>query len=118
MTSRLRTTGYRRDALWVMAMVHRVSGVLLACFLPLHFLVLGLAIESEARLDGFLTWTQTPWVKIAETALVFLLLVHMLGGIRLLVIENFAWRDGQKNLALGALVIAVLVALGFLARAL
>ena len=38
---------YRRDALWLAAMVHRISGVLLALFLPLHFLALGLAIEGE-----------------------------------------------------------------------
>ena len=37
-------------------MVHRISGLALACFLPLHFLTLGLAIEGEARLDGFLRW--------------------------------------------------------------
>ena len=118
MTGRLRTSGYRRDALWAMAIVHRVSGVLLACFLPLHFLVLGLAIESEARLDGFLAWTARPAVKLAESVLVFLLAVHLIGGVRLLVIENMPWRDGQKNLALGAFVMAVLVALIFVAGAL
>ncbi len=99
-------------------MVHRLSGILLACFLPLHFLVLGLAIESEARLDGFLTWTRNPWVKFAEAGLVFLLATHLLGGLRVLVIENLAWRDGQKHLALGAMAMAAVVALGFLARAL
>ena len=82
-------------------MVHRISGLALACFLPLHFLTLGLAIDGEARLDGFLRWTRRPLVKLAETVLVFLLAVHMLGGIRVLVIENLAWREGQKRLARG-----------------
>ena len=41
----------------------------------------------------------------------------MLGGIRLLVIENLPWREGQKRLATGALVVAAVVALAFLARA-
>ena len=113
-----RTAGYRRDALWVMAMVHRVSGVVLACFLPLHFLVLGLAIETDGRLDGFLKWTANPWVKLAETALIVLLAVHAIGGLRLLVIENLAWRDGQKSLAMGVLVLAALIGVGFLVRAL
>ena len=49
-------------------MVHRISGLALACFLPLHFLALGLAIDGEARLDGFLKWTANPLVKLAETA--------------------------------------------------
>jgi fumarate reductase subunit D len=98
-------------------MVHRVSGLALACFLPLHFLALGLAIDGEARLDGFLKWTANPLVKVAETALVFLLAVHMLGGIRVLVIENLPWREGQKQLATTGLILAALAALVFFARA-
>src|SRR5436190_23579889 len=114
---RQRTTAHRRSALWIAAMVHRISGVALACFLPLHFLTLGLAIDGEARLDGFLVWTANPAVKLAETALVFLLAVHMLGGIRVLVIENLPWRDGQKRLVTAALVAATLAAIAFLGRA-
>ena len=114
---RQRTTAHRHSALWVAAMVHRISGVALACFLPLHFLALGLAIDGEARLDGFLKWTANPAVKLAETALVFLLAVHMLGGIRVLVIENLPWREGQKQLATAVFAAAVLAAIAFLVRA-
>jgi fumarate reductase subunit D len=103
--------------LWIAAMVHRVSGLLLACFLPLHFLALGLAIDGEGRLEGFLRWTDNPLVKLAEMILVFLLAVHMLGGIRVLVIENMPWRGGQKVLATAALAAAGAAALVFLGRA-
>jgi fumarate reductase subunit D len=109
--------GHRRSALWLAAMVHRLSGLALACFLPLHFLALGLAIDGEAKLDGFLRWTESPLVRLAETGLVFLLVVHMLGGIRVLLIENLPWRDGQKNLARGAVALACLAAIVFLMRA-
>ncbi len=109
--------GHRRDALWLAAMVHRISGLALACFLPLHFLALGLAIDGEAKLDGFLKWTANPLVKLAETLLVLLLVVHMLGGIRVLLIENLPWREGQKRLATGALILGAVAALAFLARA-
>jgi fumarate reductase subunit D len=95
-------------------MVHRLSGLALACFLPLHFLTLGLAIDGEARLDGALKWSADPLVKLAETALVFLLAVHMLGGIRVLIVENLPWREGQKRLALMAGGAAVAVAALFL----
>jgi succinate dehydrogenase subunit D len=114
---RQHTAGHRRDALWIAAMVHRVSGLALAGFLPLHFLALGLAIEGEARLDGFLRWTANPLVKLAETGLVFLLAVHMLGGIRVLVVENLPWREGQKSIATVALLVAGIAALAFLACA-
>ena len=85
-----RQTAYRGSALWIAAMVHRISGLGLAIFLPLHFLALGLAIEGDAKLESFLRWSDQPVVKFAEGGLVFLLTVHLLGGLRILVIENFA----------------------------
>jgi succinate dehydrogenase subunit D len=113
-----RTTAYRRDGLWITALIHRVSGVLLACFLPLHFLALGLAIDGEARLDSFLHWTQTPLVKLAEAVLVFLLTIHLLGGLRVLVIETLGWQPWQKQIATGAAVIATMAAVLLLIQAL
>jgi fumarate reductase subunit D len=114
---RRRGAAHRRYALWLAAMVHRLSGLALAAFLPLHFLALGLAIEGEARLEGFLKWSEQPAVKLAETALVFLLTVHLLGGLRVLAIENLPWRNGQKQLAVAAASVAAAVALAFFARA-
>jgi fumarate reductase subunit D len=107
---------HRSNLLWLAALVHRLSGLALAIFLPLHFLTLGLAINGEARLEGFLRWTDAPLVKLAESGLVFLLLVHMLGGVRLLVLENLDWRDGQKELATLAAALSAVVAFIFLAR--
>jgi fumarate reductase subunit D len=43
--------------------------------------------------------------------------VHMLGGLRVLVIENLPWRPAQKELATVALIAAGLAAILFLARA-
>lgn len=78
-------------------LLHRLSGLLLALFLPLHFWALGTAIEGAARLDGFLRWSQQPLVKLAEFGLVVLLAAHLTGGIRLLAIEFLAWRRWQKT---------------------
>lgn len=113
---RRREVAYRRDTLWRAAMIHRVSGIGLALFLPLHFLALGLALEGEARLDGFLRWTDQPIFKIAETGLVFLLAVHLLGGLRVLAIEYLPWRPGQKTMATAAAGLALLLAALFLLR--
>lgn len=112
-----RNSAYRRDALWVAALVHRLSGVALACFLPLHFLALGLALRGEAKFDGFLMWTSRPIVKLAEVGLVLLLALHLIGGIRILVIENLPWREGQKRIASLAAIAAVAIAGAFLVRA-
>ena len=97
-------------------MIHRLSGLALAIFLPLHFLALGLAIHGDAQLDSFLRWSDQPLVKFAEGGLVFLLTVHLLGGLRVLVIENFDWHDGQKQLATLAAAVSAVVAFIFLAR--
>jgi fumarate reductase subunit D len=109
---------HRRGVLWIAALVHRLSGLALAIFLPLHFLTLGLAIQGEAHLESFLRWSDAPLVKLAESGLVFLLLVHMLGGLRLLVIENLDWRDGQKQLATLTAAVSAVIAFIFLVRAL
>lgn len=109
---------HRGSALWLAAMIHRLSGLALAIFLPVHFFVLGLSFHGGAKLDSFLRWSDQPLVKLAEGGLVFLLTVHLLGGLRVLVIENFAWREGQKQLATLAAAAAAVVAFVFLVRVL
>src|SRR4029079_7161569 len=71
--------------------VHRVSGVLLSLFLPLHFWALGLALQGEAELESFLRWSEQPLVKLSETILVLLLAAHLTGGLRVLALEFLAW---------------------------
>lgn len=116
--SRPRSFTYRRGPLWWAAIIHRVSGLGLAIFLPLHFLVLGLAIEGQAKLDGALRLADMKAFKLAEAGLVFLLVVHALGGLRLLYVENFDWRGNQARLAAGAAGVAALLAFVFLVRVL
>lgn len=110
-----RRLDHRTSLLWLAALLHRLSGLGLAVFLPLHFLTLGLAIDGEARLESVLRWSDAPAVKLGEAMLMFLLAVHGLGGLRLLAVENLAWRDGQKRNAAIAAVSAGLVAAVFLA---
>ena len=76
--------------------VHRLSGLALALFLPVHFWALGQAIHGDASLDGFLRWSDQPLVKLAEIVLVMLLAAHFAGGLRLLFLEFLGWRDWQK----------------------
>jgi len=93
--------------------VHRVSGVALALFLPLHFLALGSALNGAAQLDAFLAWTQQPLVKFAEWGIVLLLAAHLAGGLRLLALEFLPWRDWQKSLAAIAAAVSLAVGLAF-----
>jgi fumarate reductase subunit D len=108
---------HRRQPLYLAFLLHRVSGLGLALFLPFHFYVLGLSLQGSEELDSFLHWSQMPMVKFAEGGLVFLLAVHLLGGLRLLALENLPWSNAQKNFAALALASAFFVSLGFLLRA-
>ncbi|HSW82824.1 MAG TPA: hypothetical protein VLH12_05080 [Usitatibacter sp.] len=94
-------------------LVHRVSGIALALFLPAHFLALGTAIRGEAALDEFLQWTEQPLVIAAEWVLVILLAAHMAGGLRVLALEFLPWRGWQKSLAALAAFFAILAGLAF-----
>ena len=105
---------YRTHRGYAAFVIHRLSGVGLAAFLPLHFLALGTALNGEAALDGFLRWTDHPLLKLAETGLVLLLAAHLAGGLRLLAMEFLGWRDWQKTAIAGAAGFSLAAGLLFL----
>ncbi|SEH25521.1 hypothetical protein [Magnetospirillum fulvum] len=75
---------------WWAYLLHRLSGLVIALFLPLHFLALGLALDA-AMLDDFLDWTHAPLVRVTEIVLVVALIAHLIGGARLLLREVWPW---------------------------
>jgi fumarate reductase subunit D len=89
--------------------VHRVSGIALALFLPLHFWTLGNALQ----LGDFIAWSQQPLVKLGEWLIVVALAAHLGGGLRVLALEFLAWREWQKSLAAAAAALALGVGLAF-----
>lgn len=110
----MKSSAHRNHAHYWAFVLHRFSGLLLALFLPVHFYVLGLAIEGAATLDGFLQWTDNPAVKIAETGLVILLAAHLTGGLRLMALEFIGTRESSKAAVAIGSGIALCVGLLFL----
>jgi fumarate reductase subunit D len=96
----------KEPSYWV-AIVHRVSGIALALFLPLHFWALSTALE----LDAFLAWTRQPLVRFAEWGIVVALAAHLGGGLRVLALEFLPWHDWQKALAATAAALTLAVGL-------
>ena len=90
---------------WWAFVLHRLSGLALAVFLPLHFWMLGEALHGAAALDARLRLVDHPLLKLAEWGLVVLLALHGAGGVRLLLIEFGPARPGdplrKDALALG-----------------
>ncbi len=101
---------------FIAAVIHRLSGLALAGFLPLHFLSLGLAFEQEA-FEGFIAWANNPLVKVSEALLVAALAVHFAGGLRLLAVEFFGLTRAQSFWIACSLAIGVGAGLLFLLRA-
>jgi fumarate reductase subunit D len=97
----------RNHPAWWAFLVHRLSGLALAAFLPLHFWALGQALHGEAALDAFLRWTEQPLVRASEWAIVVFLAAHLAGGLRLLALELLPWRDWQKSLIAAAAGLAI-----------
>ena len=103
----------RAHPLWLAFVLHRLSGLGLALFLPVHFWVLSLALTQPDRLDAFLQFSDQSLVKLAEFGLVFLLAVHMFGGLRLMALEWLPWSGAQKTWAAAAVGIAFLISGSF-----
>jgi fumarate reductase subunit D len=100
----------RGHAGWWAFALHRISGIGLAVFLPLHFIALGQALSGAAALQGFLAWTDQPLVRASEIVLVFLLAVHLALGVRLLLVEWRGWRASWQPGAIAAAACFGLVA--------
>lgn len=99
-------------AYWAFLM-HRLSGLALAAFLPLHFWALGQALHGAAALDGFLRFADQGLFKFAEWGLVVLLALHMMGGVRLLLIEFGSASGLRKDWIAGAAGFAAATAMAF-----
>jgi fumarate reductase subunit D len=94
-------------------LLHRLSGLALAVFLPIHFWALGQALQGAAALDSFLRLTDQPLFKFGEWGLVVLLALHMMGGVRLLLIEFGSASGLRKNWIAGAIGFAAAAGMAF-----
>ena len=100
------------SAYWAFLM-HRLSGLGLSAFLPLHFWALGQALHGAAALDTFLHFADQGLFKFAEWGLVVLLALHMMGGVRLLLIEFGSASGLRKDLIAGAVGFAAASGMAF-----
>ena len=99
------------------ALLHRLSGIALAIFLPLHFLALATALDGAAALRQLPGATNTPLVKLSEGALVAALAIHMTLGLRVLAIEFLNIRERTVAVLSGCAATVFAVGLAFLLNA-
>lgn len=96
------------------ALLHRLSGIALALFLPMHFIALGTALQGADRLESFLGLTHNGFVRVAEWGLVSALALHMVLGLRVLAIEWFVTAERTALIVSACLAAALAVGLLFL----
>ena len=113
MTRSVDLRGRSHAAYWAF-LIHRLSGIALAAFLPLHFWALGQAIQGPQALDGFLDWARQPLVKAAEAGLVLLLALHLTGGLRVLALEAGAAGAMARAAILAGVAVGLTIGLMFL----
>ena len=97
---------------FIAALLHRLSGIALAIFLPLHFLALATALDGAKALDAFLTVTRQPLVAFASAGIVIALAIHLTLGLRVLAIEFLDFRE--KTLAALSVCVAAVFAVGLI----
>jgi fumarate reductase subunit D len=95
---------------FVAATLHRLSGIALAVFLPLHFIALATALNGADALDSFLVLTRQPVVTFLEWGIVVTLAIHMTLGLRVLAVEFFDFRE--KTLVALSVCVAAVFAVG------
>ena len=91
---------------FIAAMLHRLSGIALAIFLPLHFLVLATALNGAKAFNSFLALTRQPAMAWLEWGIVVALALHLTLGLRVLAIEFFDFRE-ETLVALSVCLAAV-----------
>ena len=96
---------------FVAAMLHRLSGIALAVFLPLHFLALATVLNGADALDSFFALTRQPLVAFFEWGIVVTLAIHTL-GLRVLAVEFFDFHE--KTLAALSVCVAAVFAIGLI----
>jgi fumarate reductase subunit D len=102
---------------FVAALLHRLAGIALAIFLPMHFLALATALNGADALDAFLKATAHPVLKIAEGGIVVALALHMALGLRVLAIEFLPLRERTGTVVTACLAAGVAVGVIFLLNA-
>jgi fumarate reductase subunit D len=96
------------------AMLHRLSGIALAIFLPMHFIALGTALGGADSFQSFLGVTHNGFVRAAEWGLVTALGMHMALGLRVLAIEWLAVHERSAVVVSSCVACSLTVGLLFL----
>lgn len=104
--------GQRHLLTWCIA-AERLSGFALACFLVIHLCLVAVATAVAPSLDGMIRREGGFVVTVAESVILMLLVIHGIGGIRVLLQEGLSTHRLDRPLALLAIVCATFTPLAW-----
>ena len=105
----------------VVSFLHRVSGVLLVLFIPVSILFLERSLAGDAGFAEVQSWLGHPLGMLMALVLLWALIHHLFAGLRFLLLdldvgmEPGAARTTAWTVLIAAIVVAVVLALGWLA---
>lgn len=99
--------GQRHFMAWCIA-AERYSGLTLSGFLGLHLCLVAVATTAVPGLDTLIRQTGGGLVTVAEGGILMLLVMHGIGGIRVLIQEGFSTHRLDRPLALLAVTCALM----------
>lgn len=114
---RLAGTLYRsREGMWSWVL-HRITGVAIYFFLLVHILDTALVRLSPEAYNAVIGTYQTPIMGLGEVALVAAIGLHALNGLRIILIDFWAWGARHHNVLFWvSIALWVVLMLGFTPR--
>lgn len=95
----------------IVSILHRVSGVLIAFFVPILLYLLSLSLRSPGAFTQLASCLSSPLTKIFTWLFLTLLFYHFLAGIRHLIMDLGYWESlvaGRRS-SIGVLAGTVLI---------
>ncbi|QAY74624.1 succinate dehydrogenase, cytochrome b556 subunit [Agromyces protaetiae] len=110
-------TLYRgREGMWSWVL-HRITGVAIFFFLLVHILDTALVRVSPEAYNAVIGTYQTPIMGLGEVALVGAIVFHAFNGIRVILVDFWAWATRHQKLLFWIVVgLWVVTMLGFAPR--
>jgi succinate dehydrogenase / fumarate reductase cytochrome b subunit len=71
----------------IVSLLHRISGIFIALFIPVLLVLLKTSLESKQQWDSLGVFFKSPWVITALSMLMFGFVYHCIAGIRHLLMD-------------------------------
>jgi len=110
-------TLYRgREGMWSWVL-HRITGVAIFFFLLVHILDTALVRVSPEAYNAVIGTYQTPIMGIGEVALVAAIVFHAFNGLRIILVDFWAWATRHQKLLFWVVIgLWAITMLGFAPR--